>query len=75
MRRFLVESGHHLLVAVERHHALGFVSGVEMTDPDMGTEMLLDELSVEESSRRRGVGRALVGRREDLARERGGYGP
>jgi ribosomal protein S18 acetylase RimI-like enzyme len=40
--------------------ALGFVSGIETTHPDKGTEMFLYELSVEEEARRRGVGTKLV---------------
>jgi ribosomal protein S18 acetylase RimI-like enzyme len=56
--RFLAEGGHHLLVAYEDEHAVGFVSGVEVTHPDKGTEMFLYELAVDEPFRRRGIGRA-----------------
>jgi ribosomal protein S18 acetylase RimI-like enzyme len=73
-RRFLDDERHHLLVAYVDGHPAGFVSGVEMTHPDKGTEMFLYELEVEESFRRRGLGRALVERLRDLARERGCYG-
>ena len=41
---------------------MGFVSGVEVTHPDKGTEMFLYELAVDEPFRRRGIGRALVER-------------
>jgi ribosomal protein S18 acetylase RimI-like enzyme len=71
--RFLASEGHHLLVALE-DVAVGFVSGVETTHPDKGTEMFLYELSVAPEHRNRGVGRALVGALADLARERGCYG-
>jgi ribosomal protein S18 acetylase RimI-like enzyme len=54
--------------------AVGFVSGVETTHPDKGTEMLLYELAVAEDARNRGVGRSLVAALADLARERGCYG-
>ena len=74
MARFLAEDGHHLLVAYEAGQPVGFVSGVEMTHPDKGTEMFLYELAVEEDSRRRGFGRTLVERLKDMARERGCYG-
>ena len=58
--RFLVTPGHHLLMAFDGDLAVGFVSGVETTHPDKGTEMFLYELAVDEAFRRRGIGRALV---------------
>ena len=72
--RFLATEGHHLLVALEDDAAVGFISGVETTHPDKGTEMFLYELSVAPEHRNRGVGRALVGALAELARERGCYG-
>ncbi|HEX4128303.1 MAG TPA: GNAT family N-acetyltransferase [Acidimicrobiales bacterium] len=72
--RFLAEAGHHLLIAYEEERAVGFVSGVEVTHPDKGTEMFLYELEVDESARRRGIGRALVERLATLARDAGCYG-
>ena len=41
-RRFLERDGHHLVLAEEDGRALGFVSGMEISHPDKGTEMLLD---------------------------------
>ncbi len=73
-RRFLDEEGHHILVAYDGDHPAGFVSGVEVTHPDKGTEMFLYELSVEEAFRQKGVGGALVERLASLAREQGCYG-
>ena len=72
--RFLAEDGHHLLVAYEADRAVGFVSGVEVTHPDKGTEMFLYELAVDEPFRRLGIARVLVERLADLARESGCYG-
>jgi len=69
--RFLGEPTHHLLMAYQEATPAGFVSGVEVTHPDKGVEMMLYELSVDEPFRRRGIGRALVRRLADLARERG----
>ena len=55
--KFLSSKGHHLLVAVEDSgDPVGFVSGVEATHPDKGTEMFLYELSVAESHRNQWVG-------------------
>ena len=72
--RFLADPRHHLLVAYESGLPVGFVSGVEMTHPDKGTEMFLYELAVDEEHRRRGVATALVNRLAGVARARGCYG-
>lgn len=73
-RRFLAEPGHHLLVAYDGEVAVGFVTGVQMTHPDKGTEMFLYELGVDETARGRGVGTALVRALADVARSSGCYG-
>jgi ribosomal protein S18 acetylase RimI-like enzyme len=73
-RRFLGDAGHHLLVAYEDDEAVGFVTGVEMTHPDKGTEMFLYELGVAEQFRRRGIGTALVHGLAEAARASGCYG-
>ena len=73
-RRFLAEDGHHLLIGYLDGIPAGFVSGVEMTHPDKGTEMLLYELAVDGPYRNAGLGRALVGALRDLAVGRGCYG-
>jgi ribosomal protein S18 acetylase RimI-like enzyme len=73
-RRFLAEPTHHLLVAYDAAgEPVGFVTGVELTHPDKGTEMFLYELGVDERARRQGVGRSLVEALAALARERGCY--
>jgi ribosomal protein S18 acetylase RimI-like enzyme len=72
--RFLEDPAHHLLVAYVEDTPAGFVSGVEVTHPDKGTEMFLYELGVDEPFRRRGIGRALTEALAALARERGCYG-
>ncbi len=71
--RFLVTPGHHLLVAYVDGAPAGFVSGVELTHPDKGTEMFLYELAVDEPFRRRGIGKALVEALLEIARDRGCY--
>ena len=72
--RFLNEPTHHLLIAYDGDTPVGFVSGVETTHPDKGTEMFLYELGVDAPARGRGVGRALVEALAALARGRGCYG-
>jgi ribosomal protein S18 acetylase RimI-like enzyme len=74
VRRFLDEPGHHLLLAREDGAVVGFVSGVETTHPDKGTEMFLYELAVDPSAQRRGHGRALVAALAELAGDLGCYG-
>ncbi|HET7901378.1 MAG TPA: GNAT family N-acetyltransferase [Candidatus Nanopelagicales bacterium] len=74
VRRFLDDPQHHLLLARDGGRVVGFVSGVETTHPDKGTEMFLYELAVDPAAQRRGHGRALVEALADLARERGCYG-
>jgi ribosomal protein S18 acetylase RimI-like enzyme len=74
VHRFLHDPGHHLLLARDHGAVVGFVSGVETTHPDKGTEMFLYELAVDPAAQRRGHGTALVTALADLARERGCYG-
>lgn len=72
--RFLLEPGHHLLIAYVDGEPVGMITGVELTHPDKGTEMFLYELGVGEAHQRRGIGRALVIALATLARELGCYG-
>jgi len=72
--RFLAQDHSHLLIAYVGDQPAGFVSGVETTHPDKGTEMFLYELGVAEPYRRRGIGRALIRRLGALGRELGCYG-
>ena len=71
--RFLGTPGHHLLIAFEDEVAAGFVSGVELTHPDKGTEMFLYELAVDEPFQRRGIGTSLVEELLKIARAHGCY--
>src|SRR5918998_3668689 len=72
--RFLGEATSHLCIAYEDGAPAGFVSGVETTHPDKGTELFLYELGVDERWRRRGIGTALVRALAERGRERGCYG-
>jgi len=71
--RFLATPGHHLLIAYEGETPAGFVSGVELTHPDKGTEMFLYELAVGEEFQRRGIGKALVNALLEVARKQACY--
>jgi len=73
-KRFLSEPGHHLLIAYEGDQPAGFISGVEMTHPDKGTEMFVYELGVDEPFRKMGIGLALIERLKSIAVERGCFG-
>lgn len=73
-RRFLDEPTHHLAIASIEDRPVGFISGIETTHPDKGTEMFLYELGVHEAFRRQGVGRSLVAALAELARELGCVG-
>lgn len=73
-RRFLDSDDHHLLIAYVDDVPAGMITGVEMTNPDKGTEMFLYELGVDERFRRRGIGSTLVRALADLARDHDCYG-
>ena len=73
VRRFLADPAHHLFIAYLDGGPVGFVSGVELTHPDKGTEMFLYELAVDERYRERGIGTALSNALRALAVELGCY--
>ncbi|MDJ0959970.1 MAG: GNAT family N-acetyltransferase [Acidimicrobiia bacterium] len=68
---FLARSGHHLLLARVGTRVVGFVSGIEIAHPDKAPEMLLYELGVLVTDRRKGIGTALVAALRDHAMELG----
>ncbi|MER7758289.1 GNAT family N-acetyltransferase [Streptomyces sp. NPDC097619] len=72
--RFLAAEGHVMLLALVEGTAVGMVSGIEMCHPDKGTEMCLYELSVAETHRRLGIGKALTEALAAVAHGRGCYG-
>ena len=65
---------HHLLIASRAGRPVGFVTGVETTHPDKGTEMFVYELAVAPDERRRGVAKALLAGLTTIARSRRCYG-
>ncbi|MGH7722287.1 MAG: GNAT family N-acetyltransferase [Candidatus Dormibacteria bacterium] len=71
--QFLRDPTHHLFMAFRGGRPSGFVSAVELTHPDKGTEMFLYELAVAPADRRQGVATALLRELTALARRRGCY--
>jgi ribosomal-protein-alanine N-acetyltransferase len=71
-RRFLTQGVNELLIAYVDGEPAGFVSATELSHPDRPQpELFLNELGVAEAYRGRGIGRTLVGRLWQVARERG----
>lgn len=68
---FLGRGGNHLLIAFVDDRPVGFVSGIEILHPDKGPEMLLYELAVDAKYRGRAIGKGLVERLRDVARDAG----
>ena len=68
---FFTRPGHHLIGAFDREDLIGFVSGIEIAHPDKPVEMLLYELGIDESHRRRGIGGELVEALAALAVDQG----
>jgi len=69
--KFLAAEENHLLIAYEDGEPAGMITGTEVTHPDKGTEMFLNELDVSPDYQRRGIGRDLVDALAGIARERG----
>lgn len=71
---FLRDPHHHLLIACHAGRPVGFVTGVEMTHPDKGTEMFIYELAVAPDERQKGVAKALLAELTTIARSHRCYG-
>ena len=70
-RRFLADDGNVLLIAYVEADPAGFVTGTELSHPDKAEpELFLNELSVDEAYRGRGIGRRLVAELWQLAQVR-----
>ncbi|MFZ0492072.1 MAG: GNAT family N-acetyltransferase [Acidimicrobiia bacterium] len=66
---FLADPRHRLVVAIEGHLVVGFVSAIVYVHPDKSTpEMWINEVGVAPSHRRQGIGTQLVRRMLDVAR-------
>jgi ribosomal protein S18 acetylase RimI-like enzyme len=71
-RRFLANDANELLIAYVDGDPAAFVSATELAHPDHAQpELFLNELGVAEPYRGQGIGRELVERLWEIARQRG----
>jgi GNAT superfamily N-acetyltransferase len=69
---FLEDRRHHLVVAIDAGVVVGFASGVHYVHPDKpAPELWINEVGVASTHRGKGVGRALIERLLERARELG----
>lgn len=68
---FLATRVNDLVVALDRGEVIGFASGTMLMHPDMGTEFVVNEVSVHSDYRRKGVATRLLQRISELALDRG----
>jgi ribosomal protein S18 acetylase RimI-like enzyme len=60
VREFLADPRHHIAVAIDLGQVVGFASGVHYLHPDKAPELWINEVSVAQTHRRRGLGRSLL---------------
>ena len=70
-RRFLADSAHHIVVALEDGVVVGMASGNDYLHPDKPVMFWVNEMGVAPTHQRRGIGKKLLRRILDLARELG----
>jgi aminoglycoside 6'-N-acetyltransferase I len=68
---FLRDPRHHLAVALEDGIVVGFASGVHYVHPDKAPELWVNEVGVAPTHQRRGLGKRLLKKLFDRARELG----
>lgn len=68
---FLATRVNELVVALDRGEVVGFASGTVIMHPDKPTQFFVNEVSVHEDYRRRGIAHQLLRRISDLAFDRG----
>ena len=68
---FLAVRVNEMVVALDRGEVVGFAFGTTMLKPDKPTGFYVDEVGVHEDYRRRGIGRRLLTRMIERARDRG----
>jgi aminoglycoside 6'-N-acetyltransferase I len=60
VREFLGDPRHHLAVAVDHGHVVGFASAVHYIHPDKDAELWINEVGVAPGHRRVGLGKELL---------------
>lgn len=65
---FLNDPRHHLAVAIDHGFVVGFASGINYVHPDKRPEFWVNEVSVAQTHRGRGVGKALLSALFDVGR-------
>jgi len=60
VREFLGDPRHHLAVAVDQGHVVGFASAVHYIHPDKDAELWINEVGVAPGHRRVGLGKELL---------------
>jgi len=68
---FLTDSRHHMALALVGDLVVGFASAVHYVHPDKPSEMWINEIVVSDSQRRRGIGKQLLEKLFEHARELG----
>ncbi|MGZ9812008.1 GNAT family N-acetyltransferase [Pseudoroseicyclus sp. H15] len=73
-KAFLKDPANLMVMALERGVPVGFASGTMLRHPDKAPSFFVNEVGVMESHQRRGIGRTLMERVKEVARERGAEG-
>ncbi|MDY6941224.1 MAG: GNAT family N-acetyltransferase [Cyanobacteriota bacterium] len=68
---FLADSRHHLAVALAGDWVVGMASALHYVHPDKPNELWINEVGVAPAYQRRGIGKQLLEKLFDLARELG----
>ena len=68
---FLATRVNEIVVALSAGEVVGFATGTVLMHPDKAPQFFVNEVGVHEDVRRQGIGRRLMERLMDLARDRG----
>jgi GNAT superfamily N-acetyltransferase len=71
IREFLGDPRHHIAAAIDDGRLVGFASAVHYVHPDKAPQLWINEVSVAETHRRRGLARSILKRLLDHGRALG----